>query len=202
MRLNRYVWTPATVSDLGRSPEPPEHGGYEYLGNFTPADRYRGTITADTPVYVEIPGCSGSDYAGDYVTVSNHRVWLRDLGGVDVYGGYGTYTVFVREGARTEEMDDALEGMEDYAVLDEDDATDVEMEAQDDAWENWARADYQRALIARFPDREEEVWSLDDEALRGNFDETREREALDWINETGNRAWIDVERVAAATDLH
>ena len=144
---------------------------------------------------------SGSDYVNGSVTVSNHRVFLEDFGklnGVhDVYGGYGTYAVAIRLDAITPEMLEVFEALEDYPLISEDDHSEVEMQSQDEAWQSWAKHDFTKELTAKFPALEEKINEMPDEELFLLFYALADRANEYWENETGNSAWIRLERVAA-----
>jgi hypothetical protein len=148
-----------------------------------------------------------------------------ELDGVhNVYGGYGSYGAAIRldvwraaaertgcawfgadpdtatcdeDGACCHQMRAWLEELESYPVANEDDLFQVEMEAQDEAWESWAESDFARAIKSQFPEDIDGLEVLDSGRFRGWFEELRERANVYWENETGNSAHVDVERVAA-----
>ena len=159
---------------------------------------------------------SGSDYSGCDVTVSNHRVLLamakeaagklgktpQECGVFDVSGGYGTYAVAVRLNCPLKALWRAMQGCLDYPVLDEDDLAETEMAAQNDALESWARSDFRHELTNALDEYEEwdlsEIPATDLDSLLSNAaDKANEY----WINETGNSAYIDVKKVAAAVTI-
>jgi hypothetical protein len=156
---------------------------------------------------------SGSDYGNsNAVEVSNLRVFLKeyeDVPGVHkVYGAYGSFGVVIRLSvlAEHEEMRDLLKGLEDYPVLDEDDLSKVEMEAEDVAWTSWTEGDYKKVLLKSWTASEDEEEALEtfldglpEGLLREAFETSADRVNEYWINETGNAAYIDVERVAKGT---
>jgi len=144
---------------------------------------------------------SGSDYGSSgSVEVSNHRVWLERYGKLpnvyDVYGGHGTFAVAIRLDSITPEMIEDLNALEDYPVLDEEDHSEVEMEAENESWENCYRSDFTRALAKKFPALEEKIDDLTTEQVDSIFYELMERTNTYWEHETGNNAFVRVERVA------
>ena len=147
---------------------------------------------------------SGSDYVNGSVTVSNHRVFLEDFGKVDgvhgVYGGYGTYAVAIRLDAITPEMLEVFEALEDYPLISEDDHSEVETTAQDEAWDSWVKSDFRKELISRFPTLEEKIEDMPEDELCRLFYQLADRANEYWENETGNSAWIRIERVADAAE--
>jgi len=145
---------------------------------------------------------SGSDYSGESVTVSNHRVFLDEFKALnqtgiwDVYGGHGTYAVAIRVSAITESMLEVFEQLENYPLISEEDHSEVEMEAEQEAWDSWTRHDFKRLLIEKFPHLEEKIDAMpDDGGLWRVLAEGMERANEYWIHETGNNAFVRLERV-------
>ncbi len=183
--------------------------------------------SSEGPVFVLPAYLSGSDYSGGSVTVSNHRLFIEEFGELEgvhnVYGGYGSYGVAIRldvwraaadgdctwlgtdsetascdeDGPCPHQIREWLKSIEDYPVYDEDDLRQVEMEAQDEAWESWAESDFVRELEKSFPDDIEELEVVDSGKFRVWFEELRESANVYWENEEGNSAHVDIERVAA-----
>lgn len=148
---------------------------------------------------------TGSDYAGDSVTVSNYRTFLEDFGKVEgvfkVYGGLGTYAVAVRLNAITPEMLEVFNGLQDYPLISEEDHSEVEMEAQEEAWGSWVKHDFTRELTSKFPEFEEAIENMEEDNLSRLFYSLADRANEYWENQTGNSAYIRVaEIVAVATE--
>lgn len=148
-----------------------------------------------------------------------------ELDGVhNVYGGYGTYAAAVRldvwragadksacswlgndpdlitcdeDGPCAHRLRAWLEELESYPVADEEDLCQVEMEAQDQAWESWAESDFARAIKALFPGDIEELDVVDSGRFRAWFEALRDKANVYWENEVGNSAHVDIDRVAA-----
>jgi hypothetical protein len=144
---------------------------------------------------------SGSDYCSSgSVEVSNHRVFLERYGKLpnvyDVYGGYGTFAVAIRLDSITSEMIEDLNGLEDYCILDEQDHSEVEVQAEDDAWESCYSADFRKVLAKKFPAHDEAIYDWDDKVLDALFYDLMDRTNTCWEHETGNNAYVDLERVA------
>ena len=159
---------------------------------------------------------TGSNYSGSDVEVSNHRVLLeiaaeaakklgktpQECGVFDVYGGWSTYSVAVRLSCTLSAVWQAMEGCLDYPVIDEDDLCVVEEEAHADALESWARSEFRHELINALDDFGE--WDLDEipaSDLDQLFYQAADRANEYWIIETGNNAYIDTKKVAAAVTL-
>jgi hypothetical protein len=82
---------------------------------------------------------TGSDYSGGTVNISNHRTFLekfKDVEGVhNLYGGMGTYSVAIRldVSEENEEIKDILSSLEDYALIDEEDNSNLERTWEEEA---------------------------------------------------------------------
>jgi hypothetical protein len=166
----------------------------------------------------------GSDYSGGSVEVANHKVFMEEFGDLpgvhEIHGDFDTYGVVIRLDCITPGMIEIFEGLDNYPVIDEEAMSEVEREAEDEAWDNWVRRDYERALVTALNDDgegatddahgiqggclcqdclEEAIDGLED--LRSVFEEVASRINVYWGNETGNSATVDVDRIVAATTL-
>ncbi len=168
---------------------------------------------------------SGSDYSGCLVERANYRDFLEDYGDRDgvheVYGGHGTFAIAVRIDAIDEDMAAVLDSLEDYPLISDETHGELELEAQNEAWDSWARGDFVAGLEARFsedgfgelvfvPDGEPKTQGrlfgtgerpkpedLEDAVVR-LFETARETANAYWEIETGGGAHIDVDRVCDA----
>jgi hypothetical protein len=107
-------------------------------GDLKPLDKHQ---TPEPTDFLVPDALSGSDYCSSgSVEVSNHRVFLdqfKDSPNMyDVYGGYGTFAVAIRLDSITDEMVEVLNALEDYPVIDEEDLSEVECEAEEETWSN------------------------------------------------------------------
>jgi hypothetical protein len=137
------------------SPEPGESISYgdlrsqlaKYAETFDPE-------TSDPKEWFLVPRyMSGSDYSGSSVEVSNMRAFKEEYGDESfcpVYGDYGTYAVAIRLDWLTPAIWESLAALENYPVYDDQVLSEVETEAEEEAWENWARSDFKRELEKRF----------------------------------------------------
>jgi hypothetical protein len=178
-----------------------------YLGRMETVEKTDEKLPTD---FVEIPYTTGSDYSGGSVTVSNYRsIWddFKDRipGLYQIYGGHGTYGLVVRRGVLSsddeacQELREVIEKLEDYCIYNEDDSSIVEMEAEQEAWESWAKSDYRRALEKAEIIPEDSDETINDDMLWETLRLVMDRENVYWINETGNSAYVDIERIARAT---
>lgn len=150
---------------------------------------------------------SGSDYSGALVTRSNYEVWQtmfpegRNVWWTTVSGGHGTYAIVINlEGIPEEveeEVAEVLNGLQNYPLIDEDHHSNLEMESQNEAWEDWGRKDFRRALEKKVEGdlNLDDVKDQDiDELFHGVAEEIGEY----WVNEEGSGSYIDVKKIAGA----
>jgi hypothetical protein len=143
---------------------------------------------------------SGSKFSGNSVHHSNYRTFIRLYGDVPgvypVIGGHDSFGIALKLGLITEEILETLRSMDDYASLDDEEVSKTETAAIVEAWEDWGRHDFIRALESEYPHREMAIDSLSDEDLLNLFETLRKRIGAEWVHETGNRSFIDVEPIA------
>jgi hypothetical protein len=181
-----------------REQDPTELARLSY-GDLEPLNQYQSPEPAD---FYMPELMTGSDYChSGSVEVSNHRVFLEQYGKLpnvyDVYGGYGTFAVAIRLDSITEEMREDFARLENYPLLDEDDHSEVERKAEDEAWEGSYRHDFIRDLTTKFPALEEQIDTMTAEQIDSLFRALMERTNTYWQNECGNSAYVDLDRVIA-----
>jgi hypothetical protein len=145
------------------------------------------------------------DYCGAPHTASNCRVLLGEFGGSpqcrEAYGSYGSRSVAIDPRYLSDELLESLQSLENYPVLDENDCSELELELQNEAWENWAERDFQRALEERLSSlcgdelAEQAVESLSSAELWAVFESLREEANEYWQSQSSPDQWIDVERI-------
>lgn len=113
----------------------------------------------------------------------------------------------------TDEMLDTLEGLESYPLISEDDHSELELEDQQEAWENWAASDWRGLVCAAideylpegFPfdgdDLISRLGSREGEKLWALFDQCADNANQYWEEQGDGGQWINVERVAGALTL-
>lgn len=95
-----------------------------------------------------MPYCTGSDYSGALVELSNYQVMLdnyKDHPGVyRVYGGYSTFGILISvhemlsDESFFDEVLDIITGLNNYPVIDDDDLSNLESEKENEAiTDNW-----------------------------------------------------------------
>jgi hypothetical protein len=158
---------------------------------------------------------SGSNYgSGDLTTRINHDLFLEDFGDradvVDVSGPQRAYGVGILADSEDDDLRRALEGLEQYPLYAEDRHYAHEQDAEIASWEGYARREYLSRLTDRAPDvATEELLDLlesfdveegETDPVYDLFETVRERAGMEWLTEGQDRV-VDVEKVAAATDL-
>ena len=151
-----------------------------------------------------VPGrLSGSDYSGSLVERSNYNVFSdkfkdgHDNWWTSVIGGHGTYAIVISMDDVPDEVSDEvaefLNGLDDYPLADEDDHSNLEMEAQNEAWENWARRDFIKEIEKWF--KVEFDNDPKSELLYEVFHEACDSANEYWVNESGDSMYINIERI-------
>lgn len=187
--------------------EPKENGHSVSYGHFDHGDAMDG----ETQWY-EVEYATGSDYSGSTVEKSNYKVLEEDLlpeahpvgespaAWATSYGGHGTFAILVVWDRLAPEVQEALGNLEDYPLLDDDAHSQLEMELEDEAWQDTYQSDFEKAFLAelnaRFPDDEEvEDWpeGVDSSSL---FRIGMELSNQNWEH-SAEGPWIDVKKVAA-----
>ena len=96
--------------------------------------------------------------------------------------------------------------LDDYPVINEDHWCALEMDEQIESWNDWARSDYESALVKHFEDTAPAVsealdWDgIDDDKILIIFEDARER-ANEYWTEEGNSFYIDIDRIVPETNL-
>lgn len=180
------------------------------------AEEYLGSLCEDieetAELYFYVPYASGSDYSGSLVEKANAKC-IEDTYGENewvhpVYGGHGTYAVAIGvtgllgcDGDTFDELCEALEGLDDYPLLDEELHSELEMEGADEAWDSWGKDSFVKALEDKFADDAEFAWPTDP-ALRTFFEEKRENANSYWECEgMGPDMYVRIDDVAKGIDF-
>lgn len=163
--------------------------------------------------------CSYSDYGGSLIEKTNVDILLADYPDhtVKVYGSHGSRAVLVHWPTAPEELRESLCALQDYPLLDDSAHSAAETEAQNEAWENWARDDFRRELVSHLSALLEEgtdygaapddydaddvadalVSAISDADLDTLFREAAEFAGEYWENEPGTDMYINVAKVVA-----
>ena len=99
---------------------------------------------------------------------------------------------------RAQELIDILCHLTDYPSIDDELASLVAMELQDETWENCYKQDVLRLLDKQFPELELDDLEIDDEKLRELFEQKRESLNRYWEIQAGGNAYINIEFITEA----
>lgn len=200
---------PAHLRPAELRQEPEENG--EDVGYYQSGRR----LSESRDGWYQVEYATGSDYNGGSVNESNYRVLCEMLeeahpdGSQPVVwartsGGHGTYGVVVRYGDLDEGPREAIDALEDYPLMDEEDHSRLEMEQQDEAWENWAEDDFIKECAKHLG---VDPYELKEQAEAAGvswyaiFHQATEGANIYWEDQNGEGQWIDVKRAAdKATD--
>ncbi len=144
--------------------DPPEDNG----DNVRYGGWESGEQSGDGAQWYEVGHATGSDYSGGLVTKANYESLQEMLDEEHpsgkspaawgtTYGGHGTYGILVVWDRLDSEIQDVIGGLEDYPLIDDDKHSELQMEAEGEAWENWAQREFEDALekhydLDEFPD--------------------------------------------------
>jgi hypothetical protein len=159
--------------------------------------------------WIEPPYTVFSDYSGSSCERANQRFFLEEWPDkfVVTHGGYCTSAIFVHVRDATKDMLDSMNGLTDYPVCDDQALIEVEMERDDEAWEDWVRGDFQKELffqlrsacetdeeLDELEPRIDDAEEVDEWTWRAFFEERREAANEYWHDDGADR-YVDVGRV-------
>jgi hypothetical protein len=178
-----YVWRGATYSGGVWTEDDAPTGGDSVSMGALDMCRWDGTPHADEgPVFMEVPCTAWSDYSGGAVERSNARSLRRDFPDevVTVTGGYSTeFLVLPADGTISEALFNAIAGLAEYPLFDEEDLSELEQEILAEDWESWGESDVLRILAQTAedacPDCDEGTCEVDH---ADGIDRDRAREAF------------------------
>jgi len=140
-----------------------------------------------------------SDYSGGSVQRSNYRVILGDIehrrpGIEQIFGSHGyqalAYDATLGPIPADDELCEMLDGVNDYALIDDDDHSELESELEAEAWDDYGREDFKREVLGVLalhdPDQEQEA--PDDDAMCTVAD------CIDSVAATWGEFWWDLWR--------
>jgi hypothetical protein len=144
---------------------------------------------------------SGSDYSGSTVEKSNYQVFLRlygDQPGVfSCPGNFSTYSVVIVAHLLSEEMNETLNALADYPVIDDDAMSELEQDLIDEAWDNWIREDFVREVGKKF---KIEISDYDHSLMKKVFDEAEDGRSTVFV-ESGCSVFADTKVLAERLDF-
>jgi len=155
---------------------------------------------------------------GDYdsschIERSNHR-WLRENYSDFIstkYEAYGTELAVIHVAAldsldwssdviqgRADDLIRVLNALTDYPSIDDELASEVELEMQDEAWENVYKRDVIREIYRRFEEYEDK--DFDESRLKELFEQRASALNVYWTVESGGNVYIDFRRIVTDFD--
>ena len=168
----------------------------------------QGYSSKGAPGWYQVEYATGSDYSGGSVHESNYQVLAelllehhpRDAEPVvwaRTSGGHGTYGIVVRYGDLEDDVRDAIDALEDYPLMDEEHHSNLEMEQQDAAWENWGRSDFIKAVAKlEGKDRDALDAALTPDEWYSVFHAMMESANENWEDQQGAGQYIDTGKLA------
>jgi hypothetical protein len=164
----------------------------------------------DTPRVFMPSVMTGGDYSGSgLVAQANHDAWRKEFAAsegeawVSISGGHGGYGIAIDmtyQGEQFDAMQDFLSGLADYPLADEEGLAALEIESQNEAWENDVSRDFWRALCHEVFEDLDITPEYDDDRLRQYFETLCEKTSTYWVNEQGDQSYIDVKRLTRDID--
>jgi len=158
--------------------------------------------------WYQVEYATGSDYSGSSVERANYKelqemleaahpedaqpvVWARTS------GGHGTYGIVVRYGDLDEEIRETLDALEDYPAINDEAVSNLEMEEQDETWENSGRDEFIRA-VAKIEGKDKDALeeAITPEQWHGVFRAMCTATNRDWEDQGGEGPWIDMKKLA------
>lgn len=147
-------------------------------------------------LFLEVPYSTYSDYSGCTVERSNCRVFedmFKEFLGTDmwtIYGGYGTSGILitVKLYENNEDVREVISGLFDYPLINEDDLSELEMEIEDEDWDNWIKFDLTREL-------EKQSIPYNEDTLQEDFNRVIRDNDIYYSHEDPVSAYIDIEDV-------
>lgn len=115
---------------------------------------------------------------------------------VKLYGGYGSTQLWIR--ADVEEEHGFIAALSSYPVLDDELLSQMEAEAEEEAWDSWVARDAYKTLPEWLQELADQV---DDRGLRRTFLIAADEAGVYGEIEVGGGYWIDVEEVPYAEAL-
>jgi hypothetical protein len=167
-----------------------------------------------------------SDYSGNLIDKANMKAILTLMPSwatqgehyIEVVGGHGTRALLIAvECLASETVLEAMQGLDDYPLIDEGEHSNMESEAE---WEQWCgtyRRDFERSLCASFLSLADEALAcraitqyeymlmyvvydndIPEVALDAMFEACMQEGTINWSNENGDSMYIDVDELCDA----
>lgn len=115
--------------------------------------------------WMDIPCTMHGDYCGYLEYESNYRSILKEFPICkEVYGDFGSGKLIIRisDFLENEDLQEVVKSLLEYPIYDENDSSELQMEKENEAWDNWVKSDFSRFLSERFDNLELEDSQLSD----------------------------------------
>lgn len=157
-------------------------------------------------LWYSVEPASGSDYGGGILSKTNYEV-LQELLDEEhpsdtkpavwalvsyAHRGFG---IVVDWDKLDDDIQDAIGSLDEYPLLSEDRHSELMLEAEQEAWSNWARGDFEREMEKRF-EIDDFPAELDSHVLFGEAAEA----ANEYWEDTSEGIYVNVDRVAKAAE--
>lgn len=195
---NDHTWTPLSLADLSNI----------YWYDLEPVRDE--VLPGDLCI---IPYLAGGDYSNSCaVEYANYLEW-QDLfadtlsyNWWTVSGGYGSYGIAIRVGTENDEILEMIRSLQDYPAISDDRVCEVEMQWQDETYDQDIADDFIRAINTDLGiDLDLDIAdNAQDDRVYDLFRECMDRANEYWEVEQHGCAWIDVDKLVHAiryTDL-
>lgn len=107
---------------------------------------------------------------------------------IEVYGAYGSMQIWIRQDI--EEKEEYIRCLEDYPALDDEIVTEIEVEIEEECWNNWIREE----LIETLPEKmQKKEW--EEEELYNTYLEVKEKTGEYFIVESGGDGYINIDKI-------
>jgi len=95
-----------------------------------------------------------------------------------------------------ESLIETCNALEDYPIINEETMSELEIEAQNEAWKDWGLNDFRKELVKRFGEYYEDfIEALSDDMLTEVFYKAADKANEYWESEAGGGVYIRIERV-------
>ena len=94
-----------------------------------------------------------------------------------------------------DEVASVLDDLDRYPLINEDTWSELEMMAQQDAWDDWGRCDFKRELKELGVD-EDWLSFVEDELIDSMFYKAQTEANEYWVEEPGGNMWINLGKIA------
>lgn len=171
---------------------------WEYV--YSPKDQNKisyGDIKVDSKgKFLEVPYTGYSDYSGSTVERSNCNCFLdtfEEYLGIsmwEMYGGYGTRGVLITLELyeNNDEVKDIIDSLFDYPLINEDEMSSLEMEIENESWDDWIKSDLIRLL-------DKNNLSYNEDTLQADFYKVCENANEYPIFEDAVSCWINLDKI-------